>query len=355
AAAAPEGGGLRVPANSAAARGAWSVVVDLDSNRLHLVHQRRIVWSAPVGSGTGLRLEGDDHAWDFATPTGIFHVQYKEEVPTWRAPDWFFVEKGLPVPPQNSPKRLFPGGLGAAAVYIGAGLAIHGTNRPELLGDRISHGCIRLANADAQRLFHNVQVGTEVVIVGTAPGAPGKPAPPPKNPWDDRKGPKRTAFWNSMGSLPTPDLLARLDEEWTSSDAVASSRWGELASLLSRRAVRGDEDALTGLLQRVPEGRTARGEEFATFLVDIYGRSTLRVLASLDDLARPERAQAARAIVEATLDLYSGDPDDAVAPWPTSRVPRTAVRGGVRGWEALRDAEQTFREARGVRLARSGS
>jgi lipoprotein-anchoring transpeptidase ErfK/SrfK len=80
-----------------------------------------------VGTGTGLRLEGPDGEWDFSTPDGIFHVQYKEESPVWMAPDWYFIENKLPVPPPNDAKRRFPGGLGAAAVYIGEGLAIHGT------------------------------------------------------------------------------------------------------------------------------------------------------------------------------------------------------------------------------------
>src|SRR5690606_31429096 len=89
-----------------------------------------------------------------------------ERNPVWIAPDWFYVENNLPIPPANDPSRYMTGTLGVAAIYISPSLAIHGTDRPELIGQRVSHGCIRLENRYAERLFRNVQVGTEVIIVG---------------------------------------------------------------------------------------------------------------------------------------------------------------------------------------------
>lgn len=44
-------------------------------------------------------------------------------------------------------------------------VAIHGTNRPDLLGQAISLGCIRLHNDDVTRLAQTVPVGTVVEIV----------------------------------------------------------------------------------------------------------------------------------------------------------------------------------------------
>ena len=98
----------------ALARGGYAVVVDLDYNRLYFAKGRRVLWSAPVGTGTGMRLEHGNGEWDFATPNGTFHVTYKEIEPDWIAPDWYFVEKGLRVPPRNSDARRFPRGLGSA-------------------------------------------------------------------------------------------------------------------------------------------------------------------------------------------------------------------------------------------------
>ena len=44
--------------------------------------------------------------------------------------------------------------------YIG----IHGTNVPELIPGRISHGCIRMRNADVLRLAQLMPLGTPVTI-----------------------------------------------------------------------------------------------------------------------------------------------------------------------------------------------
>ena len=88
----------------------------------------------------------------------------------WIAPDWHFVERGAPIPPDDHPSRRIAGGLGTTALYLGDGIAIHGTNQPQMLLDpdperrRISHGCIRLTNEAARDLYHLVSVGTPVLI-----------------------------------------------------------------------------------------------------------------------------------------------------------------------------------------------
>jgi L,D-transpeptidase ErfK/SrfK len=149
------------------------IEVDLYENVVSFVHDDRLIWSTPAGTGTGLTLEAAENAWDFATPEGVYHVMYKEMNPVWIRPDWWYVQRNLPIPSPDSPSRRAPGDLGSAAIYLGADLAIHGTDRPELLGRRVSHGCIRVSNEAAIRLYHIVQTGTPVVIVGT----PRQPSP----------------------------------------------------------------------------------------------------------------------------------------------------------------------------------
>ena len=94
----------------------------------------------------------------------------KEKDPVWIAPDWYYVEKGLRVPSPDSPSRRIPGAMGTTAIYLGDGIAIHGTFSPGLIMNpdpdsrRVSHGCIRLTNEAARDLFHLVRVGTPVLI-----------------------------------------------------------------------------------------------------------------------------------------------------------------------------------------------
>jgi hypothetical protein len=140
------------------------VVISLDEHMLHVMEDERVIWSAIVGTGTGTRLEGAGQKWDFSTPRGIFRVQLMEKDPIWRVPDWAFVERGEPIPPMNDPRRQEPGMLGTTAIYLQYDIAIHGTNNPDLLGQPVSHGCIRMTNEAVRRLYHEVEIGTPVII-----------------------------------------------------------------------------------------------------------------------------------------------------------------------------------------------
>lgn len=140
------------------------VVISLAEHRLYLMEEERVIWSAIVGTGTGTRLEGAGQKWDFSTPRGMFRIQAKEKDPVWYVPDWAFIERGEPIPPAESPKRWEKGMLGTTALFLGEGIAVHGTFKPELLGQSVSHGCIRMTNEAVRRLYHEVEVGTPVII-----------------------------------------------------------------------------------------------------------------------------------------------------------------------------------------------
>ena len=53
--------------------------------------------------------------------------------------------------------QTFEGGRGQAA--------IHGTNQPNLIGSPVSHGCVRVANANLSMLVNTIPTGTPVDIV----------------------------------------------------------------------------------------------------------------------------------------------------------------------------------------------
>lgn len=146
------------------------VLVHLETNRVYIFEGTESLWSAPAGTGTGFRLAGSGQRWTFTTPRGLFRVKRKEKDPVWIAPDWYYVEKGLRVPSPDSPSRRIPGAMGTTAIYLGDGIAIHGTFSPGLIMNpdpdsrRVSHGCIRLTNEAARELYHLVRVGTPVLI-----------------------------------------------------------------------------------------------------------------------------------------------------------------------------------------------
>ena len=63
------------------------------------------------------------------------------------------------------------------AIFFYYGFAIHGTNEVRHLGQPASHGCVRLAPANATKLYNMVKAeGGSIVVTGTPPGAAGATA-----------------------------------------------------------------------------------------------------------------------------------------------------------------------------------
>ncbi len=64
-------------------------------------------------------------------------------------------------------KIMFPGG-GLGSRWMGFTYemhGIHGTNRPELIGQAVSNGCVRMHNRDVEELYEMVDVGTPVAVI----------------------------------------------------------------------------------------------------------------------------------------------------------------------------------------------
>lgn len=94
------------------------------------------------------------------TPEGLYEIQAMEENPIWHVPesDWAGDLAGQTIPPgpSNPIKARW------MAIYEGAG--IHGTEETASLGSAASHGCVRMAIADVEELYDEVEVGTPIFI-----------------------------------------------------------------------------------------------------------------------------------------------------------------------------------------------
>ena len=72
--------------------------------------------------------------------------------------------KSMVVPPVNVRQRRFDKVLGRYRLNIGNGYALHGTMATSQLGRSVSHGCVRLGDADIEKIFKMSSVGDEVII-----------------------------------------------------------------------------------------------------------------------------------------------------------------------------------------------
>lgn len=72
--------------------------------------------------------------------------------------------KALIVPPLGTRQRKIEKTLGHYRLNLGDGYALHGTLATGQLGRSVSHGCVRLGDADIEKLFGMSHVGDEVII-----------------------------------------------------------------------------------------------------------------------------------------------------------------------------------------------
>ena len=129
-----------------------TIVVKTSERRLYYVIDGRRALRFPVGVGRA------GMAWH-----GKARVEGKYVRPSWAAPE--SIRRENPRLP-----KVIPGGapnnpMGAAALTLRGGeYAIHGTNNPRSIGGFVSHGCIRMYNADIRELYRLVDIGTPVIV-----------------------------------------------------------------------------------------------------------------------------------------------------------------------------------------------
>jgi lipoprotein-anchoring transpeptidase ErfK/SrfK len=116
------------------------LLVDTTALTATLLRANRVVFRTAIGVGTAAA----------PTPTGSFYV--RNRLTRYRSAFYG------------------PGAFGTSARSrltdwpAGGFVGIHGTSRPDLLPGRVSHGCIRMRNADILVLSRLMPVGTPVEI-----------------------------------------------------------------------------------------------------------------------------------------------------------------------------------------------
>jgi L,D-transpeptidase ErfK/SrfK len=141
------------------------LIVNTTQNKFFLFSGRNLLREGICSTGSyTLLVKGDQQKWIFKTPKGIFKIREKKTAPVWKKPDWAFVEEGLPIPSPNHPSRFEYGSLGDYALSLGDGYMIHGTLYQRFLGMPVTHGCIRLGDADLEAVYKTLSTGSKVYI-----------------------------------------------------------------------------------------------------------------------------------------------------------------------------------------------
>ncbi|WP_239112550.1 L,D-transpeptidase [Halomicronema sp. CCY15110] len=123
------------------------LVLKLSERRLYGYQGDRQVVSYPVAIGRT----------NWETPTGNFTVLQRQQHPTWQHP---FTGELVPPGPDN------PLGVRWIGFWTDGNneIGFHGTPDEHLIGQAVSHGCVRMRNADVVELYERIRLGTRVFV-----------------------------------------------------------------------------------------------------------------------------------------------------------------------------------------------
>jgi len=121
--------------------------VNLSKRKVYVYRKDTLLTSYPIAIG--------QVGWE--TPTGTFQVWHRRRNPEWMHPiTGEVIQAGADNP------------LGSRWIGFWSDgrteLGFHGTNQEELIGQAVSHGCIRMRNPDVEALYDQVEDGTPVVV-----------------------------------------------------------------------------------------------------------------------------------------------------------------------------------------------
>jgi L,D-transpeptidase YbiS len=141
------------------------ILINTSENRFVLRNSRDTIRTGVCSTGKDeILVYPNGTRKPFKTPKGMFSVQLKRKNPVWTKPDWAFIEEGLKPPSARSAERYDEATLGNYALNIGDGYMLHGTLYQRFLGLPVTHGCVRLGDADLEVIFTTLDKGAKVFI-----------------------------------------------------------------------------------------------------------------------------------------------------------------------------------------------
>jgi len=132
------------------------VLLDLSERRVYVVDE------AAGGRGQGYPVAIGRA--QYPTPVGRFQINEMVKDPDFLVFDFKnpkAKDKGRIPPGPNNPLGLRWIGF---AFEHGWAIGFHGTAKTSVLGQAVSHGCVRMSNTDVVKLFDRVKLGTTVVV-----------------------------------------------------------------------------------------------------------------------------------------------------------------------------------------------
>ncbi len=139
------------------------LAIVLEDSSLELRQGRATLRRAKLDIGPDSTIAGPGgQNWRLVRPVGERQVAERQRSPTYTIPEWVYVSRGQPVPPEG--ERRVAGGLGAYVIRLNDGTEIYSKPASGPLADAVKPGAFMARGGDLGAIFDAIGTDTPVYI-----------------------------------------------------------------------------------------------------------------------------------------------------------------------------------------------
>jgi hypothetical protein len=139
------------------------LAISIQDSALELRQGTATLRRARIRVGADSTIRGaDGRSWRLVRPLGERHIARKLDSPDYTIPEWVYVGRGQPVPPE--PQRRMPGALGAYVIQLDDGTEIYSRPSAGPFAEGVKPGAFVASHRDLEAIFGAVGEDTPVYI-----------------------------------------------------------------------------------------------------------------------------------------------------------------------------------------------
>lgn len=139
------------------------LAINLADSTLELRHGPATLRRTKISIGADSIVRAPDgRTWRFVRPVGERRLADKQVSPTYTVPEWVYVSRGEPVPPES--ERKVAGGLGQYVMKLDDGTEIYSTPQTGPLKETVKPASFMVRARDMAAIFDAVREDTPIYI-----------------------------------------------------------------------------------------------------------------------------------------------------------------------------------------------
>jgi hypothetical protein len=139
------------------------LAIIVEDSVLELRQGRATLRRAEIDIGPDSTIAGPNgESWRLVRPLGERRIEERQRNPTYTIPEWVYVSRGEPVPPES--ERRVAGGLGAYVIRLNDGTEIYSKPARGPLAEEVKPGAFMARGGDLGAIFDAVGKDTPVYI-----------------------------------------------------------------------------------------------------------------------------------------------------------------------------------------------